>query len=337
MLLILNSQAKLKDAENLMQKLSWMGFTGHLSGEDGSYTIAIVKGEDKSVDKSAFAKLPFVEKVDDFVHPYKLASKLIHPEPTVIDVKGVKIGGGYCPMMAGPCSIENREQIFESARIIAEEDVKILRGGAYKPRTSPYAFQGLGEKGLIMMQEAAEKYNLVTITEVMDADQVELVAEHCDILQIGARNMQNFSLLKSLGRVKNPVFLKRGMSATYKDLLMSAEYILDQGNQVMLCERGIRTFETATRNTFDLTAIPYLHELTHLPVIADPAHGTGIRSMVTPMALASLACGADGIMVEMHPEPEKAVSDKDQTIHPETFRTMMKKLRQIAPAVNRIV
>ncbi|MCH9613817.1 MAG: Phospho-2-dehydro-3-deoxyheptonate aldolase [Chlamydiia bacterium] len=335
MLLILNSQAKLIDAENLMQKLSWMGLTGHLSGTDGKYTIAIVKGEDKTVDKQAFEKLPFIERVEDFEHPYKLASKLAKTTPTVIDIRGVKIGGDHCPMMAGPCSIESREQIFEAAEIIASEDVKILRGGAFKPRTSPYAFQGLGEKGLIMMREAAEKYNLVTITEVMDADQVELVAEHCDILQIGARNMQNFSLLKSLGRVKNAIFLKRGMSATYKDLLMSAEYILDQGNPVMLCERGIRTFETATRNTFDLTAIPLLHELTHLPVIADPAHGTGIRSMVTPMALASIACGADGIMVEMHPEPEKAVSDKDQTISPETFRQLMKQLRQIGPVVNK--
>lgn len=337
MLLILTAQAKLKDAENLMQKLSWMGLTGHLSGEEGKYQIAIVKGEDNSVDKEAFQKLPFVKRVDDFEHPYKLASKLAKPDPTVIDIRGVKIGGGHLAMMVGPCSIENKEQIFESAKIIADEGVRVLRGGAFKPRTSPYAFQGLGEKGLIMMREAAEKYNLVTITEVMDADQVELVAEHCDILQIGARNMQNFSLLKSLGRCKNAVFLKRGMSATYTDLLMSAEYILDQGNPVMLCERGIRTFETATRNTFDLTAVPFLHELTHLPVIADPSHGTGIRSMVAPMALASLAAGADGIMLEMHPEPEKAVSDKDQTIYPETFREIMKKLRQIAPAVDRIV
>ncbi|MCB1085061.1 MAG: 3-deoxy-7-phosphoheptulonate synthase, partial [Chlamydiia bacterium] len=231
-------------------------------------------------------------------------------------------------------SIESKEQIEECAKIVADNGVKILRGGAFKPRTSPYSFQGLEEKGLQYMKEAADRHGLVTITEVMDGDQIDLVAEYVDILQIGARNMQNFTLLKKLGTCNRAIFLKRGLSATYKDLLMSAEYILDKGNpNVMLCERGIRTFETYSRNTLDLAAVPILKDLTHLPIIVDPSHGVGIRKMVPPLALAGVAAGADGIMVEMHPRPEEALSDKAQTISPEVFKKMMDDLRKIGPVI----
>lgn len=334
MLLILKSHATHKDLEALIEKLSWMGLTCHASGKEGNYTIAVVSG-DKQVDMKAFENFPIIEKVCEIKHPYKLAARTSKPERTIIERKGVKIGGNHVAMMVGPCSIESKEQIEMCAEIVASEGVQILRGGAFKPRTSPYSFQGLGETGLRYMRDAADKHGLLTITEVMDGDQIELVAEYCDILQIGARNMQNFSLLKKLGSVDNPIFLKRGLSATYEDLLMSAEYVLDRGNpNVMLCERGIRTYETYARNTLDLAAIPILQDLSHLPVIADPSHGTGIRRMVAPMARAALAAGAHGLMIEMHPEPEKALSDKDQTISPMTFKEIMKSLRIISKSIN---
>jgi len=335
MIIVLQKKISQTDALQLVEKLEWMGFEARLSGEEGNFTIAIIKGIDQLTDINQFKELPHVEEVSDFKHPFKLAAREFQPKDTVISIKGVNIGGGTLAVMAGPCSIESKEQIMESAEIIASEGVRILRGGAFKPRTSPYSFQGLEEKGLQYMKEAAEKYNLVTISEVMDGDQIDLMSDYVDILQIGARNMQNFTLLKKLGKTHCAIFLKRGLSATYQDLLMSAEYVLDKGNpNVMLCERGIRTFETYSRNTLDLAAVPILKDLTHLPIIVDPSHGTGIRKMVCPMALAGVAAGADGLMVEMHPEPDKAVSDKQQTISPEAFREMMKKLRTIGPAVN---
>ncbi len=334
MLLILKSSATYTDLENLLEKLKWMGLVAHPSGAEERYAIAVVQGMDRETDFELFEKLPMVEKVVEFKHPFKLAAREFKGSRTVIDVNGVKIGGGTLAVMAGPCSIESKEQIEECASIIASENVKILRGGAFKPRTSPYSFQGMGEEGLRYMRDAADKHGLVTITEVMDTDQIELVAEYADILQVGARNMQNFSLMKKLGTCKRPIFLKRGLSATYQDLLMSAEYILDKGNpNVMLCERGIRTYETYSRNTLDLAAVPILHHLSHLPVIADPSHGTGIRMMVTPMARASVAAGADGIMIEVHPRPDEALSDKAQTISPEAFSELMTSLRTIGPAV----
>ena len=335
MILTVKKNASREDLERLLEKLQWMGFEARLSGEEGSYTIALIKGVDELTDIQQFKRLPLVEEVSEFKHPFKLAAKEFQPKKTVISVKDITIGGDTLAVMAGPCSIESKEQIMESARIVAKEGCKILRGGAFKPRTSPYSFQGLEEKGLQYMKEAADKYGLVTITEVMDGDQIDLVAEYVDILQIGARNMQNFTLLKKLGTCSRAIFLKRGLSATYKDLLMSAEYILDKGNpNVMLCERGIRTFETYSRNTLDLAAVPILQDLTHLPVIVDPAHGVGIRKMVPPMARAGVAAGADGIMVEMHPEPEKALSDKQQTISPEGFHLMMEHLQKMAPILN---
>ncbi|MCP5506371.1 MAG: 3-deoxy-7-phosphoheptulonate synthase [Chlamydiales bacterium] len=332
MILTIKKNGSLAEIEHLMEKLQWMGFEARLSGEEGNYTIALIKGVDDLTDIEQFKRFPLVEEVSEFKHPFKLAAREFQPKKTVIKIKDITIGGDTLAVMAGPCSIESKEQIMESARIVAAEGCKILRGGAFKPRTSPYAFQGLEEKGLQYMKEAADKYNLVTITEVMDGDQIDLVAEYVDILQIGARNMQNFTLLKKLGTCNRAIFLKRGLSATYKDLLMSAEYILDKGNpNVMLCERGIRTFETYSRNTLDLAAVPILQDLTHLPIIVDPSHGTGIRKMVPPMARAGVAAGADGIMVEMHPEPEKALSDKQQTISPEEFHKMMADLRKIGP------
>lgn len=335
MILTVKKKASREDLERLLEKLQWMGFEARLSGEEGNYTIALIKGVDELTDIQQFKRLPLIEEVSEFKHPFKLAAREFQPSKTVITIKDITIGGDTLAVMAGPCSIESKEQIMESAKIVAEEGCKILRGGAFKPRTSPYSFQGLEEKGLQYMKEAADKYGLVTITEVMDGDQIDLVAEYVDILQIGARNMQNFTLLKKLGSCNRAIFLKRGLSATYKDLLMSAEYILDKGNpNVMLCERGIRTFETYSRNTLDLAAVPILQDLTHLPVIVDPAHGVGIRKMVPPMARAGVAAGADGIMVEMHPEPEKALSDKQQTISPKEFHLMMEDLRKIAPILN---
>lgn len=332
MILTIKKNASLEEIERLMEKLQWMGFEARLSGKEGNYTIALIKGVDDLTDIKQFTRLPLIEEISEFKHPFKLAAREFQPKKTVIKIKDITIGGGTLAVMAGPCSIESKEQIMESARIVAEEGCRILRGGAFKPRTSPYSFQGLEEKGLRYMKEAADKYHLVTITEVMDGDQIDLIADYVDILQIGARNMQNFTLLKKLGTCRRAIFLKRGLSATYKDLLMSAEYILDKGNpNVMLCERGIRTFETYSRNTLDLAAVPILQDLTHLPIIVDPAHGTGIRKMVPPMARAAVAAGADGIMVEMHPEPEKALSDKQQTISPEEFRNLMEDLRQIGP------
>lgn len=334
MIIILKKEATQEDMDRLTEKLSWMGFEARPSGEVGNFTIAIIKGVDNLIDIKAFKQLPHVEEITDFKHPFKLAAREFQPKDTVISIKDISIGGDTLAVMAGPCSIESRDQIMESADIISSEGVRILRGGAFKPRTSPYSFQGLEEKGLQYMKEAADRYNLVTISEVMDADQISLMSDYVDILQIGARNMQNFSLLKKLGKTKCAIFLKRGLSATYQDLLMSAEYILDRGNsRVMLCERGIRTFETYSRNTLDLAAVPILKDLTHLPIIVDPSHGTGLRRMVSPMALAGVAAGADGLMIEIHPEPDKAVSDKEQTISPETFRSVMKKLRTIGLAV----
>lgn len=260
---------------------------------------------------------------------FKLAS-LATQEKTVIQIKGKTIGGKELFIIAGPCSIESKEQMQLCAQIAYENGAQSLRGGAFKPRTSPYEFQGLGQEGLGILRDAGAKYNLITITEVMDSSQIDLIASNIDILQVGARNMHNFSLLKELGRVKNPILLKRGFAATYQDLLLAAEYIMSAGNpNVILCERGIRTFETHTRNTLDLNAVPALKELTHLPVVVDPSHGTGHRSMVLPMARAAVAAGADGITVEMHPDPDRALTDAAQTIGPKAFAKMMQEIKAI--------
>jgi 3-deoxy-7-phosphoheptulonate synthase len=270
--------------------------------------------------------------------PFKLASRAFKREGSVIEIGDIKIGGKEVTVIGGPCSIENEEQIFTLAKKISEAGVKILRGGAFKPRTSPYSFQGLGEEGLKLIRAAADQYRLKVITEVMDKSQIDLVEKYADILQIGARNMQNYVFLKDLGKSSKPVMLKRGLAATIEEWLMAAEYILSNGNhQVILCERGIRTFETATRNTMDISAIPVVKKKSHLPVFADPSHGIGIRDKVVPMARAAVAAGADGIMVEVHHDPDHALSDGAQSLYPEQFVQMMKEIRIIAEAIGRTI
>ena len=266
----------------------------------------------------------------------KLAVKNDDVQKTIVDVNGVKIGGDRVIIMAGPCSVESREQVLEAAQVVKAGGAQILRGGAFKPRTLPYSFQGLGEEGLILLAEARKETGLPIVTEVMDADKVELVASYADILQIGTRNMQNFPLLKEVGRSDKPVMLKRGMSATINEWLGCAEYILAEGNpNVILCERGIRTFETITRNTVDISAVPILHMISHLPVIVDPSHGTGSRSLVPPMSMAAIAAGADGVMVEVHPHPEEALCDGAQSLSPDDFKSFIQEIKPIIAATNR--
>lgn len=309
-----------------IRRLEQMGFQVVRQGER---RLALVRGVDPLVRPDLFALLPEVEAVRPLKEKFKLASKASR-EKTVIQIQGKTIGGAELFVIAGPCSIESREQMELCAQMACASGAQSLRGGAFKPRTSPYEFQGMGEEGLKILKEVGAKYDLATISEVMDASQIDLVASYVDILQIGARNMHNFTLLKELGRVKNPILLKRGFAATYQDLLLAAEYILSAGNpNVILCERGIRTFETHTRNTLDLNAVPALQALTHLPIVVDPSHGTGHRSMVIPMARAAVAAGADGIIVEMHPDPDRAFTDAAQTIGPECFAKMMQESKLI--------
>lgn len=316
----------------LIRRLQQMGFQ---IARQGRQRLAIVKGVDALVKMDLFTVLPHVRAVLPLREKFKLASKAVKNESTIIEIKGKQIGSGELFTIVGPCSIESKEQIEECARIAAEMGAQGLRGGAFKPRTSPYEFQGMGEEGLKILKASGEKYGLVTVSEVMDASQIEIAAQYVDVLQVGARNMQNFSLLKELGRVKNPILLKRGFSATYQDLLLSAEYIISSGNpNVILCERGIRTFETHTRNTLDLNAVPVLKELTHLPILVDPSHGTGQRSLVIPMARAAIAAGADGVIVEIHPRPDQAMTDAQQTLGFPAFEKMMKEIRLIHNALN---
>jgi 3-deoxy-7-phosphoheptulonate synthase len=280
--------------------------------------------------------LPQVERVVPVLKPYKLVSRDFQPQNTVVRVGDIAIGDGSLTVMAGPCTVESRDQLLQTARAVKEAGAKILRGGAYKPSTSPYSFQGLGKEGLELLSEARAETGLPVITEVLDPRDVEVVCEHADILQIGARNMTNFSLLKEVGSTRKPVMLKRGMSATIEEWLHAAEYIATRGNtQILLCERGIRTFETATRNTFDINAIPAVQQLSHLPVVADPSHGTGRRSLVGPVARAAVAAGADAVIVEVHPEPSNALKDGAQSLTFEDFRVMMEELKCIASALGR--
>lgn len=335
MLLIMQANTSLTIVNELIARLNWMGLQGVATEENGRFTIAIVNGANEQTDLKQFLILPNVEKILPFTQKFKLAGREFKKDRTIIRVNNCEIGGGTLAVMAGPCSIESAEQIHETAALVAAAKANILRGGAFKPRTSPYDFQGLGEIGLRYMKDAAQKNNLLCVSEVMDTQDIDLVASYVDIIQIGARNMQNFSLLKQVGKSGKPILLKRGLSATYMDFLMAAEYILQTGNpNVILCERGIRTFETYARNTLDIAAVPILHELSHLPVIIDPSHGTGIRNMVAPLAYAAVAVGADGIMVEVHPQPDQALSDAKQTISPQSFAHMMSTMRLIGQAVN---
>src|SRR6266567_1862459 len=302
-------------------------------------TILAGVGPTASLDLSKFELLPGVMHVHRISSPYKLAGRGWRPEGTVIEFRnGVKLGGERVVAMAGPCSIESRDQIFETAKQVKASGGTFLRGGAYKPRSSPYSFQGMGIPGLELMREAADAHGLLVVSEVMEISQIESMLPFVDLLQVGARNMQNFNLLRELGQVRKPVLLKRGMAATIEELLLASEYILAGGNyDVILCERGFRTYETATRNTMDISAIPVVKKLSHLPIVGDPSHGTGRRDMVAPLALAAIAAGADGIIVEVHPNADKAASDAAQTMYPDQFDKLMGQLRLIATAVGRTI
>ncbi len=337
MVVVMKPQASKTEIDNVIKRAASMGAqTQPICGEN--HTVIALVGDLTQVQRATFDAMAGVQKTVRIQDPYKLASRTTNPEGTVIDVNGIRFGGDQVVVMAGPCSVESREQIIETAIAVKEAGASALRGGAFKPRTSPYSFQGLGEEGLKYLAEAREITGLPVISEVMTVEAIDLVAEYVDILQIGARNMQNYGLLQAVGKAKRPVMLKRGISGEIQELLMCAEYILSNGNmQVMLCERGIRTYETATRNTFDLNAIPVLKRASHLPVVADPAHGTGDWELVPSMSLAAVAAGADALILEVHPDPESALSDGDQSLKPARFADLMGSLRKVAEAVGRSI
>lgn len=335
---MLKPNATQDQIDHLIEKIDNLGLKPWLSQGVERSIIGVI-GEEDVIRNLPLEGIPGVEKVMAVLKPYKLASLEYKNEPSKIDLGGgVIVGGEKIIVMAGPCSIEKKEMILEIGQMVKESGADVLRGGAYKPRTSPYSFQGLGEEGLQYMKETKETTGLLIVTELMDIRNLETALEYADIIQVGARNMQNFDLLKELGKVDVPVLLKRGISSTIKELLMSAEYILAGGNQrVVLCERGIRTFEPYTRFTLDLNAVPVLKSLSHLPVVVDPSHGTGKWGLVEPMSMAAVAAGADGLIVEVHPSPEDAYSDGDQSLLPENFLELMKKIRRVAKAVDRTV
>jgi 3-deoxy-7-phosphoheptulonate synthase len=328
MIVAMQPEVTEEQINHICERIRAFGYMPHVIRGTERTVIAAVGPGDKKEHIEQIKSADGVEDAFPILQPFKLVSREVKKQKTAIRVGNVAIGDGGFVVMAGPCSVESREQLLSTAEAVAKHGAKLLRGGAYKPRTSPYDFQGLAEEGLKLLAEAREKTGLLVITEVLDSDDADLVAEYADVLQIGARNMQNFALLKKLGAVAKPVMLKRGLSATIKEFLLSAEYIVSHGNpQVILCERGIRTFETATRNTLDLAAVPLINELSHLPVVVDPSHGTGKRSLVRPLAKASVAVGADGLMTEVHPKPEEAWSDGPQSLRFEEFATMMQELQ----------
>jgi 3-deoxy-7-phosphoheptulonate synthase len=323
--------------QNVIAKLMEMGFDVHRS-TGALRTVLGAVGGSRQFDTALLEVLDGVQEVHRITEPYKLASRTFKPDNTVITLDDVRIGGDEVIVMAGPCSAESEEQVEASAAAVKRAGAKVLRGGAFKPRSSPYSFQGMGEEGLRLLRAAADRHNLKLITEVMDLSQIELIEKYAHILQVGARNMQNFTLLRELGKSRTPVMVKRGISATIEEWLLSAEYVLAGGNpNVMLCERGIRTFETTTRNTFDISAIPVVQQLSHLPVIADPSHGTGRRDKVAPMARAAVAAGCDGLIIEVHHDPDHALSDGAQSLLPQQFDRLMAELRIIAPAIGRSI
>jgi len=337
MIIVMKAGAAKKDKEEVLKRIRELGYKPHVIHGATRDVIGAVGDERGKLVLHSLESMHGVESVVPILQPYKLASKEVKKESSVIPVsETLAIGGREIVVMAGPCSVESGEQIIETALAVKEAGAQILRGGAFKPRTSPYSFQGLEEEGLKLLARAREVSGLPFVTEVVNPETAELVAEYADILQIGARNAQNFALLKKVGQLKRPVLLKRGMSMTIQEFLMSAEYVMSEGNQsVILCERGIRTFETATRNTLDLSAIPVLKEKTHLPVVADPSHGTGNYHYVAAMAFAAVAAGADGLMIEVHPDPEHASSDGPQSLKPKKFAMMMEKMRLFAEAAGR--
>jgi 3-deoxy-7-phosphoheptulonate synthase len=337
MVIVMKELASDEQIQRVIAQLVEMGFDVHRS-TGALRTVIGAVGGNRQFDPRLVEVLDGVQEVLRITEPYKLASRTFRPENTVITIDDVRIGGDEVVVMAGPCSAESEDQVEATTAAVKKAGAKVLRGGAFKPRSSPYSFQGLGEEGLRLLRSAADRHNLKLVSEVMDVSQIEVVERYAHILQVGARNMQNFSLLRELGRVRTPIMLKRGISATIEEWLLSAEYILSGGNtSVMLCERGIRTFESYTRNTLDISAIPVVQQLSHLPVIVDPSHGTGRRDKVTPMARAAVAAGADGLIIEVHSDPDHARSDGAQSLFPSQFDRLMAELRIIAPAIGRSI
>ena len=336
MLVVMNHGAPDEDIQRVIDTIEEMGYGARPIPGKQRTAVGLV-GNDGRVDAGRLQSLASVQQVIEVTRPYKQVSREWRPEPTIITLpNGTRIGADDVVLMAGPCSVESEAQIMTSARVLRDAGATILRGGAFKPRTSPYAFQGLGEPGLKLLAKAREETGLAIVTEALEPELVDTVAEHADIVQIGARNMQNYPLLRKVGRSGKPVLLKRGMAATIKELLLAAEYVVSEGNpNVILCERGVRSFDDHTRNLLDLTAVPVVKSLSHLPIIADPSHGTGLRSKVVPMARAAVAAGADGLMVEVHPDPDHALSDGAQSLYPEQFEELMQQVTIIAEAIGR--
>ena len=336
MIVAMQETASEEQIQQVVEHLIRMGFSVHRTTGERQTVLAAV-GARVDFDTRNLEVLSGVEHVHRISAPYKLAGRSFRPQGTLISFpNGLTIGGDQVVVMAGPCSVESREQLFTVAEQVSKAGARALRGGAFKPRTSPYSFQGLGLEALKLLREAGDRFGMLVISEVMEISQIAMMLPYVDILQVGARNMQNFNLLRELGKIKKPVMLKRGIAATLEELLLSAEYIMSGGNyDVILCERGIRTFETYTRNTLDISAIPIIHKLSHLPMASDPSHGTGLRDKVPPMARASVAAGADVLLIEVHPDPDKALSDGAQSLYPDQFVQLMDELRMIAPAVGR--
>ncbi len=334
MLIVMQSQASEDKIKKVINFIKQKGFEAHVStGEDHTVIGAVGR---KVIDKRDIELLDGVKEVIRISSPYKLASRVFKPEDTIIDVKGVKFGGNNIGMIAGPCTIESYDQMDATAKELSKAGVKVLRGGAFKPRTSPYAFQGLGEEGLKIIREVADKYNMAVTSEVMEAAHIPMFLKYVDIIQVGARNMQNFNLLKSLGEIRKPVLLKRGLCSTIEELLMSAEYLLAGGNrEIILCERGIRTFEHMTRNTLDLSAIPVIQKISHLPIVVDPSHATGLRDKVAPMSKAAVAAGTNGLIIEVHNSPETALCDGAQSLYPAEFSNLFDELKQLAKVLKK--
>jgi 3-deoxy-7-phosphoheptulonate synthase len=335
MIIVMKADATEQDVQHVVDRIQDLGLKAHLS-KGVERTVIGVIGDERLIKKEQLSLLPHVEDVFPILKPYKLASREFKPANTIVHVGSVAIGGDHVVVIAGPCSVENEEQVLATARAVKAAGADLLRGGAFKPRTSPYAFQGLGEEGLKLLAKAREETGLGVVTEVMESSEVDVVAQYADVLQVGARNMHNTKLLRSLAAVRKPVLLKRNFSATLNEFLMSAEYLLSGGNpDVILCERGIRTFVEFTRNTLDLNVVPAVKQLSHLPIIVDPSHGTGRQDLVIPMSRAAIAAGADGLMIEVHPRPADAFSDGEQSLTPEMFQQLMREVRMIAAAVGR--
>jgi len=335
MIVVMKKGATRAHIANVTARIEQLGCRVHIS-EGEERTIIGVIGNGRPLDREQIERMDGVERTVPILRPFKLASRDFHPQDTVVTINGVRIGGGQLVVMAGPCAVESHDQLLETARAVKEAGAQVLRGGAFKPRTSPYSFQGLGEKGLRLLAAAREETGLPVVTEVMGPQMVPLVTTYADVLQIGARNMQNYALLHAVGEAQRPVLLKRGMMSTIEELLMAAEYILSHGNgRIILCERGIRTFEPYTRNTLDISAVPLLKQLSHLPVVVDPSHGTGKWELVGPVSRAAVAAGADGLIIEVHPRPEEALSDGAQSLKPARFAALMQSLRPVAEAVGR--